>query len=154
MELKYNWHRKYKLDVLIAFTIAAIPFLGYIHLLFSQDLGTISLLGFEYSHVFPSNTLFVWYLLKDIIPFTLLMIWFATISMNWKYLIVPLFILYFNDILENLLEPIGKYTFYPFYFENYPITVKILIIIPGKANHKVVIVFIIFKHKLCIKLWS
>jgi len=125
--MKSNWQKKYKSDVLIAITIALLPFLGYFHLLFSDELNTISLFGWEYSHVFPSNTLFIWYLLKDIISFTLLLIWFFTLSIRWKYFLVPLFILYINDILENLFEPYGKYSFYPFYFEHYPITIKILI---------------------------
>ncbi len=125
--MKSNWQKKYKSDALIAITIAVLPFLGYFHLLFSDELNTISLFGWEYSHIFPSNTLLIWYLLKDIISFTLLLIWFFTLSIKWKYFLVPLFILYINDILENLFEPYGKYSFYPFYFEHYPITIKILI---------------------------
>ena len=128
MRLKSNWQSKYKLDVLVAFLIAALPFLGYIHLLFSSDFRGFSFFGLEYSHDFLSNKLFVWYLFKDIIPFTLLLIWFTSISTKWRYLIVPLLILYFNDILENLFLPYGKYTFYPFYYENYPLTFNIFII--------------------------
>ena len=128
MALQSNWQKKYRSDVLIAITIALLPLLGYTHLLFSNDLKAILLFGIEYSHIFQSNSTFVWYLLKNMIPLTLLVIWFATISMNWKYLIVPLFILYLNDILENLFLPYGKYSFYPFYYENYPLTFNILII--------------------------
>ena len=130
MALKYNWQRKYKLDVLIAIAIAVLPFLVYTHLLFSNDLKVILLFGIKYYHSFSSNSTFVWYLLKDIIPFTLLLIWFATLSMRWKYLIVFLFILYLNNILKYLFELYGEYIFYPFYFENYPITIKVLIISP------------------------
>ena len=126
--MKSNWQKKYRSDVLIAITIAVLPFLGYTHLLFSKDLRTLILFGLEYSHVFPNNRHFVWDLMKDIIPFTLLMIWFATISMRLKYSILPLFMLYFNDILDCLFKPYGKYTFYPFYYENYPLTIKILTI--------------------------
>ncbi|WP_019669621.1 hypothetical protein [Eudoraea adriatica] len=125
--MKSNWQKKYKSDALIAIVIAVLPFLGYFHLLFSDELNTISLFGWEYTHVLPSNTLFVWYLLKNVISFALLLIWFVTLSMRWKYFLVPLFILYINDIMEILFEPYGKYYFYPFYFEHNPITIKILI---------------------------
>jgi hypothetical protein len=125
--MKSNWQKKYKSDVLIAIVIAVLPFLGYFHLLFSDVLNTISLFGWQYTHVLPSNTLFVWYLLKNVISFALLLIWFVTLSMRWKYFLVPLFILYINDIMEILFEPYGRYYFYPFYFEHNPITIKILI---------------------------
>jgi len=129
MELKSKWQRKYKLDVLIAIIIALLPFLGYIHLLFSEEIKTFSLFGFEYSHIFSSNRSFVWSLLKNILPFTLLVIWFLTISLKCKYLIIPLFILYLNNLLNNLFAPFGKYIFYPFHYESYPLTINILIII-------------------------
>ena len=125
MALKSNWQKKYRSDVFIAIAIAFLPFLGYAHLLFSNDHKAILLFGIEYYHIFRSNSTFVWDLLKDIIPFILLLIWFATISMRWKYLIVPLFMLYFNDILDCLFKPYGKYSFYPFYYEDYPWTIKI-----------------------------
>ena len=126
--MKSNWQKKYKSDVFIAITIAILPFLAYIHLLFSEDIGTISIFGLEYSHVFDSNILFVWYLFKNIIPLTLLFICFFTISIRWKYFLIPLFVLYINDLLESLFEPYGEYIFDPFYFGNYHITLKILII--------------------------
>ncbi len=87
MRLKSKWQSIYKLDMLIAIIIALLPFFGYIHLLFSEEIKTFSLFGFEYSHIFSSNRSFVWSLLKNIIPFTLLMIWFLTISLRYKYLI-------------------------------------------------------------------
>ncbi len=128
MALKSKWQRKYMLDVLIAFTIAVLPFLGYTHLLFSQELGTFSLFGIEYSHTFLDNSTFVWFLLKDIIPFALLLIWFTSISIKWKYLIVPLFILYLNNILDNLFEVYRSYSIHLIFYENHTLTIKILLI--------------------------
>ena len=128
MALKSNWKRKYKSDVLIAIAIAFLPFLGFVHLLFSTDIETFSIFGIEYSHIFHSNRGFVWDLFRSIIALSLLLIWFYTISMSYRYLILPLFILYVYDILQTLFLPYGSYPFYPFFFEKYPITLNILII--------------------------
>ena len=128
MALKYNWQKKYRSDLLIAITISVLPFLGYTHLLFSTELKAILLFGIEYSHIFFSNSTFVWYLFKSIIPFALLLIWFTTISFRWKYLIVPLIILYLNNIMDNLFDSFRKYPFYLNYYENHTLAIKVLII--------------------------
>ena len=145
MALKYNWQKKYRSDILIALAIAVLPFLGYTHLLFSNDHKAILLFGIEFSHPLLNNSTFVWYLLKSIIPFTLLMIWFTTISMRWKYLIVPLSVLYLKDTLDNLFEPISRYSFHLVYFDNYSFTIKVLII-----SSTIIIIFFLdsyyFKH--------
>jgi len=129
MRWKSNWQRKYMLDVIIAFTIAVLPFFGYIHLLFSYDFRAFSFFGLEYSHVFPSNKLFVWYLFKDIIPFTLLLIWFTSISTKWRYMIAPLFLLYLYNIIDNLFEPFRWNSIHLIYYENHTFTIKILLIL-------------------------
>ena len=145
MALKYNWQKKYRSDIIIALAIAVLPLLGYTHLLFSNDHKGILLFGIEFSHPLLNNSTFVWYLLKSIIPFTLLMIWFTTISMRWKYLIVPLSVLYLKDTLDNLFEPISRYSFHLVYFDNYSFTIKVLII-----SSTIIIIFFLdsyyFKH--------
>ena len=129
MALKSNWRRKYKSDVLIAMAIAFLPFLGFIHLFFSGDLGAFSIFGIEYSHNYSNNSGFVWDLFRNIIALSLFLIWFYTISKRYRYLILPLISLYINDILQALFLPYGRYPFYPFFYEKFPLTLNILIII-------------------------
>lgn len=126
--MKSNWHKKYKSDVLIAITIAVLPFLAYTHLLFSNELKAFIFFGNELAHSFLSNSTFVWYLFRDIIPFALLVIWFSTITMRWKYFLVPLFILYLNNVLDYLFNSFRINTLQLIYDGNSILMVKVLII--------------------------
>ena len=126
--MKSNWQKKYKSDVLIAITVALSPFLAYTHLLFSNELKEILLFGIEFSHGFPSNSTFIWYLFKNIIPFTLLVIWFLTIAMRWKYLLLPLLTLYLYNTLDYLFDSFRINNIRLIYDGNAILLIKIIII--------------------------
>ncbi len=126
--MKSNWQKKYKSDVLIAITVAFLPFLAYTHLLFSNELKEICLFGIEFSHSFLSNSTFIWSLFKDIIPFTLLVIWFSTIANRWKYLLIPILTLYLYNTLDYLFDSFRINNLRLINDENSILLIKIMII--------------------------
>lgn len=126
--MKSNWQKKYKSDVLIAITIAFLPFLAYMHLLFSNELKEISFFGIEISHGFESNSTFIWYLFKNIIPSTLLVIWLSTVAMRWKYLLLPLLTLYIYNTLDFLFDSFRLNNLRLINDENSILLIKIMII--------------------------
>ena len=84
-----SWSQKYKWELLIAMSIALIPFLIYTHLLFDKtDNGLIEFFGLTYVHGYPNATTFIWFVLSTLIPFVLLVVWFLVNSYWWRYFVI------------------------------------------------------------------
>jgi len=96
------WKKKYSGDILAAFMVLCSPFLIYIHLLFSDELDIISIFGFQFKHEYLSNEVFVWAILKSLVPLILLLIWFFSTAHKWRYLIFPLKSVFIYSIADNL----------------------------------------------------
>ncbi len=95
-ELAYS-HGRY-----LAILILILPFLIYAHLLFSEVNSEFVFLNYSLSHWLNDNATFVWILLNDIIPFSLILIMFFTLTKKWKYFLIPLQVSYFLSILLTL----------------------------------------------------
>ncbi|WP_297692444.1 hypothetical protein [uncultured Eudoraea sp.] len=111
-----RWHKKYRSDRMIALLIAMLPFALYIHLLFSNNTNSLEVFGIDFPHVYSSNNVFIWFLLKNIVPTCLLLTWFFTVTWNWKYLLIPFTILYLNKSLDELDDTLIMY--FPNIFNN------------------------------------
>lgn len=107
-EHKTSWRVKFRSDMVLAILIFLIPFFSYIHLIYSDTSLFIDLFGLKYLHVFPSNRTFVWYLLRNLIPIMLLIIWFFSSSKAWKYLIIIIVMIYANSLLKYVFMPLMK----------------------------------------------
>lgn len=94
-----SWKGKFRLDMVIALIIFIIPFFAYWHLYFSDVTSEFKIFGNNYPHIFASNRTFIWYFFRNSIPVVLLVIWFFTTSRNWKYLLLPMIIVYVKSIL-------------------------------------------------------
>ena len=87
--MEKNWDKKYIRDLFVATLVIILPFLIYIHLLFSRDFDILLVFGYEVAHNQANNQAFTWYVLKDLIPLLLLLIWFSTNILKWRLFIVP-----------------------------------------------------------------
>jgi hypothetical protein len=99
MEFKVN---KYSLGGFIATSIVALPFLIYAHLLFSREKSEVVIFNYKLSHWLNDNETYIWMILNDLIPFSLLLLMFFTTRMKWKYFLFPLQVFYFLAILLSL----------------------------------------------------
>jgi hypothetical protein len=96
------WKDKYKQDFLTAVLVVLTPFIIYIHLLFSSDSKEIVIFNYVFEHGVRNNQTYVWILLNDFIPFSLLLIMFFTSRDYWKYFLLPLLSFYLLGMLFTL----------------------------------------------------
>ena len=101
---KTIWIRKHSSDLTVAFQIFVLPFLIYLHLFFNQDdSSTIIIFGQKFQHGFNNDEVFIWFLLKDIVPIGLFLVWFFMSDQKWKYSII-LFISFFSYKILDILQ--------------------------------------------------
>ncbi len=86
--------RRFRHDSMLAFIVLILPFMGYIHLIFTGNETSIWIFGFQLQSEFPNISIHVWYFLSKIIPILLLSIWFFNCNIWWRYFI-------FSPILLN-----------------------------------------------------
>ena len=91
-------------NMIWAILIAVLPFLIYIHLFFSKESKTISILSFEFSHTYDNNQTYMWFFLKCISIFILFLIWFLSSSKKWKYVLFLFLFIFFREIYTELKE--------------------------------------------------
>lgn len=99
-----SWKNIYRFDVLIALLVFALPFLAYIHLLFSDNNSGFAFFNREYMHVFASNRTFIWYFFRNLIPLILLSVWFLSTSKLYKFLLLPMIIMYIKSLFNYFYE--------------------------------------------------
>jgi hypothetical protein len=97
-----KWLGKYKQDVSMALFIIGLPFMIYLHLLFSDNTKEFIIFGLDHVHGFENNQTFAWYVLGSLIPLMGLLLIFFTTFEKWKYSLIPLMILFFNALMYNL----------------------------------------------------
>ncbi len=102
MSLNSKWETKYKWDICLMIPVILLPFIIYIHLLFSREKNFIQFFNFTYYHGFINNEIFIWSLLNFLIPLGLLTIMYLTVINRWKYFLIPLICLYIIGFLTTL----------------------------------------------------
>jgi len=91
---------KYLNDTIIALAIIVIPFVNYTHLWFSNEENKIYFLNEVFEHKYLHNEVFVWTFLNSLLPFLLLLLTLYFTYSFWRYLLLPLIILYVFSIIS------------------------------------------------------
>ncbi len=96
-----NAESKYYIDGFIATLILVLPFFIYGHLLFSSYESELILFNYSFSHWLENNETFIWFILNDFVPLSLLLLMFFTTLKKWKYFLIPLLVSYFLELLHT-----------------------------------------------------
>lgn len=84
---KYN-RTIYIKEGIVAFLIVTLPFMIFLHLLFSETDDYIMFFNYAYHHNYLSAQAFVWTFLTLLTQIILLTIWFFECSYRWKWFIL------------------------------------------------------------------
>lgn len=107
-----KWKVQFKRELVVAILILTLPFLIYVHLLFSDNSQDFGFLFWKWGHGYKNNQLFVWNFLSDLIPLCLLIIAFISSISYIRFYIIPFIITFFYFLLSDLffLDPAFFFT--------------------------------------------
>ena len=86
---KPTWRRQFVFGLIISLFIILIPFLNYIHLLFDSQIDKLEILGSTLEHGYPSNQVFIWFVLSSFVSLFYLL---ATLLFSfgfWRNFLIP-----------------------------------------------------------------
>ena len=83
--------------------VILLPFTLYIHLLFNDESKNIHFNGNLYEHNFPSDSMFVWFILIKLIPILLYLLWFFSSSSWWRYFILVPIVSFFYPLPRHII---------------------------------------------------
>lgn len=86
----------------MSIAVLGLPFLIYLHLLFSVDNKVVSLFNLQIYHSYPSNQVFAWAVLKSLIPLALMLALFFSTRQSWKFFILPLISIFTYSVFGDL----------------------------------------------------
>jgi hypothetical protein len=122
-------NKTYRMGLVIMTAIIFLPFINYVHLLFSSTSNTISIFSFSFSHDLIYNQLWAWSLVNYLVQLLFLIIIFYSTESFYKFLLLPLIALYILTIATIL-------GFIPSIYST-PISLEIILI-------SIILIFIIF----------
>ena len=86
---KPTWRRQFVFGLIISLFIILIPFLNFIHLLFDSQIDKLEILGSTLEHGYPSNQVFIWFVLSSFVSLFYLL---ATLLFSfgfWRNFLIP-----------------------------------------------------------------